>query len=109
MKMRLFTKTRVTIALLLMASLAHADQTGPATSAGPGRIVCKGGTMCELGIGTPATLKFQINVEALTAEDKDRLSKQCNPGGKTPCIVTVEGTEMSDPMKVKAAKIKWYN
>ena len=86
--------------------LAHAQQ--PAASAGPGRITCKTATMCEVGIGTPVKLKFQVNVEALSAEDKDRLSKQCKPSGKTPCIVTVQGTEMGDPMKIKAAKITWY-
>ncbi len=95
--------------LLLASPLARSQQTGPSTSAGPGRITCKSATLCELGIGTPAALKFQINVDALPAEDKDRLNKQCKPDGKTPCIVTVQGTEMGDPMKVRAAKISWYN
>jgi hypothetical protein len=94
-------------ALLLVAPLAHAEDF--ATSAGPGRMICKGGKMCELGIGDPVSLKYQINVEALTADDKDRLSKQCKPNGKTPCVVTIDGTEMGDPIKLKAAKIKWYN
>jgi hypothetical protein len=31
------------------------------------------------------------------------------PADKTLCIVTVLGTEMDDPMMVKAAKIRWYN
>jgi hypothetical protein len=64
---------------------------------------------CEVGIGTPVKLKFVVNVEALPAGDKDRLNKQCKPTGNTMCIVAVQGTEMSDPMKVKATKITFYN
>jgi hypothetical protein len=107
--MRLFTLGAAAM-LLLAPQLARA-QTAPGTtvSAGPGRITCKTATICEVGIGTPVSLKFQVNVQALPVEDKDRLSKQCKPGGKTPCIVTVVGAEMGDPMKVKAAKITWYN
>ncbi len=104
--MRLFTMAG---ALILAATPIHAEQPGPATSAGPGRIICKTAAKCELGIGTPPALKFQINAEALPDDDKARLSKQCAPSGKTPCVVTVQGTEMGDPMKVKAAKITWYN
>ena len=53
-------------------------------------------------------MKFQVNVEALPAADKERLAKDCKPNGKTPCIVTVVGTEiLGDPMKVKGATIKW--
>jgi hypothetical protein len=94
---------------LLAFPLAHAQQPGPATSAGPGRITCKTATTCEVGIGTPATLRFLVNVEGLPSEDKDRLGKQCKPSGKAMCIVTVQGTEMGDPMKVRATKITWYN
>jgi hypothetical protein len=106
--MRLFTLASAA-ALLLATPLAHAQQPGPTTSAGPGRITCKAATTCEVGIGTPVKMKFQVNVEALPAADKDRLTKDCKRNGKTPCIVTVQGTEMGDPMKVKAAKITWFN
>jgi hypothetical protein len=105
--MRFLSLTGVmTVALLAMP---RADAQQPAASAGPGRITCKTATMCEVGIGTPVKLKFQVNVEALSPEDKDRLDKQCKPSGKTACIVTVQGAEMGDPMKIKAAKITWYN
>jgi hypothetical protein len=53
--------------------------------------------------------KFQINVEALLAPDKDRLAKDCKPNGNAPCIAAVRGTEMGDTMKVKAATITFYN
>ena len=104
--MRLFP---LAAALLLASPLAYAQQPSPAATAGPGRITCKTATACEVGIGTPVKMKFQVNVEALPTADKDRLAKDCKPNGKTPCIVTVTGTEMGDPMKVKAAKISWFN
>jgi hypothetical protein len=112
--MRLFTLAGVAVALILAVPQVQVQvqaQTtpGPATSAGAGRITCKTATLCEVGIGTPVSLKFQVNVEALPDADKDRLRKQCRPNGKTPCIVTVQGTEMGDPMKLKATKITWYN
>ena len=107
--MRLFILIGAVAAMLSATASPHAEATGPATSAGPGRITCKTAKLCEIGIGTPAALKFQVDVEALPAADQDRLTKQCKPNGKTPCIATVQGTEMGDPMKVKAAKITWYN
>ena len=98
------------LALVLTASMAQAAETpGPATSAGPGRVICKNATTCELGIGSPAKLKYRIDVTALPAEDKDRLTRQCGPEGEKPCIATFDGTEMGDPVKIEAAKIKWYN
>jgi hypothetical protein len=112
--MRLMTPTRVLPALLFTALLfgrtgAYAESPGPATSAGPGKIICKTATSCQLGIGDPAQIKYQINVDALPAPDKERLGKQCTSTGKTPCVATVTGTEMGDLLKVKAAKITWYN
>ena len=117
--MRLMTPTRALPALLFTALLfgtllfgrtgAYAQTPGPATSAGPGKIICKTATSCQLGIGDPAQIKYQINVDALPAPDKERLGKQCTSTGKTPCVATVNGTEMGDPLKVKAAKITWYN
>jgi hypothetical protein len=112
--MRLMTPTRVLPALLFAALLfgqtgAYAQTPGPGTSAGPGKIICKTATSCQLGIGDPAQIKYQINVDALPAPDKERLGRQCTSTGKTPCVATVTGTEMGDPLKVKAAKITWYN
>jgi hypothetical protein len=109
MKMRAFTLAGALTALLIAAPLAQAQQPGPATSAGPGKITCRSATSCQLGIGDPAQIMYEIDVDALPAADKERLGKQCAPDGKTPCVVTVQGTEMSDPLIVKAAKITWYN
>jgi hypothetical protein len=107
--MRLFTLTSAMAALLLASPPAHAQQPGPTTSAGPGRITCKSAAVCVVGIGDPATIKYQVDTAALPEADKDRLSKQCKPNGKNPCVVTIVGTENGDPLKVKAAKITWYN
>jgi len=107
--MRLFTLAGAVTLLALPAPLSQAQPAGPATTAGPGRIICKSAASCVLGIGTPATLKFQVDTSGLPGADKDRLGQQCKSSGKTPCVVTVQGNEMGDPMKVKAASIKWYN
>lgn len=97
----------LTITLGLMPVLAHADA---ATSAGPGRVICRSATRCDLTIGDPAQMHYKIDVTGLPDADKDRLSKQCTPHGKTPCVATVTGTETGgDAMKVKAATIKWFN
>ena len=93
---------------LVFAAAAAAQATGPATSAGPGRITCGSATACELGVGVPAKMKYRIDTAALPAADKDRLTKQCTAKAP-PCVATVQGTEMGDPMKLKAASIKFYN
>ena len=107
--MRLLTLTGAVTALLLAVPLAEAQQASPVTSAGPGRITCKPKALCVLGIGDPATIKYQIDIAALPDADKDRLTKQCAPSGKTPCVATVQGTTGDDLMKVKATKITFYN
>ena len=86
------------------ASWAQTPTT--ATSYGPGRIICRGATSCELDIGAPASLKYHIDASALAAADKDRLTKQCTAKGE-PCVATVTGTEAKNV--VKAASIKFYN
>jgi hypothetical protein len=92
---------------VLLAIPAEA-QSVPSTSAGPGRIICRSAAACELGIGTPAKLRYQINATGLADADRARLTKSCTAKA-APCIVTVEGTEMGDPIKLKATKITWYN
>jgi len=106
--MRLLMSALPAALLLTLIQPAHAQTPGPAASAGPGRITCQTAKACVLGIGDPAKIKYQINPEALPDTDKQRLA-QCKPGGKTPCVATVQGTEMGDSLKVKAAKITWYN
>ena len=101
--MHLLSPTRA----LTAALPAHARQ--PATASGPGRITRETATMCEVGIGAPVNLKFQVSVEALAGEDKERLSRRCKLSREMPRIVTVRGDEMDDPMTIKAAEITLYN
>ena len=107
--MRVLTTGSAVVALIFAVPIAVAQPPGPETSSGPSRITCRGGTMCVPGIGDPAQIGYQVDVGALPATDKDRPSKQCAVGGGTPCVVTVQGTEMDDPLKVKAMKITGYN
>lgn len=95
-------------ALLALAASAPA-RAEDATTAGPGRIICKSAKACVMGIGSPATMHYQIDASSLPAADIRRLTKSCTAKG-TPCVVTVEGAEdPNDPLKVKAGKITWYN
>ncbi len=101
-------KQLLAVMALFAASGASAwAQAQPAsTSVGPGRIICRGATACELDIGTPPSLRYKIDPSALAAADKDRLTKQCTARG-TPCVATVTGSETASG--VKAASIKFYN
>ncbi len=94
------------LAFVSIAAVPAASAQTQTTSVGPGRIICRSATSCELGIGTPASIKFKIDPSALPAADKDHLTKQCTLKG-TPCIVTLTGTETATG--IKAASIKFYN
>lgn len=84
-------------------------QSPPTTSAGPGRITCRGVASCELTIGTPASMRYRIDTSGLADADKQRLTTACKPSGK-PCVATVEGTEAPGGKGiVKAKTIKFYN
>ena len=85
---------------------ALAQAPAAVASYGPGRIVCRSVTSCELGIGTPASLRYAIDASALPDADKSRLTKECTAKG-APCVATVTGTETKD--LVKATSIKFYN
>jgi hypothetical protein len=102
------SRTAAWLAAIVVGTIGVAwAQTQPAaTSVGPGRITCHGATNCELGIGSPVSLRYKIDPSALAAADKDRLTKQCTAKAP-PCVVTVTGTET--PSVVKAASIKFYN
>jgi hypothetical protein len=79
-----------------------------ATNVGPGRIICRNATSCELDIGTPASLKYRIDPAALATADQDRLIERCTAKG-TPCVATVTGTGTETSTGVKADSIKFYN
>lgn len=88
------------------AATAWAQAQPATTNVGPGRVTCRSATSCLLEIGSPVSLRYKIDPAALTAGDKDRLTKQCTAKAP-PCIATVTGTE--DKSGVKAASIKFYN
>jgi hypothetical protein len=95
------------VMVAMMAGSASALAQGPAAASfGPGRVICRSATSCELGIGTPASLKYRIDPSALPEADRSRLTQQCTAKG-TPCVVTVTGTEAKNV--VRAASIKFYN
>jgi hypothetical protein len=90
----------------MVAGSANAQAQAATTSYGPGRIICRNATSCELGIGTPANLKYRIDPSPLPEADKSRLTTQCT-AKETPCVATVTGAELKNV--VKAASIKFYN
>ncbi|HEY2615781.1 MAG TPA: hypothetical protein VGI78_00435 [Acetobacteraceae bacterium] len=94
------------MAIVSFATIPAASAQTQTTSVGPGRIICRSATSCELGIGTPASIKFKIDASALPTADKDHLTRQCT-AKSTPCIVTLTGTETATG--IKAASIKFYN
>jgi hypothetical protein len=76
------------------------------TSVGPGRIICVSITSCELGVGIPPSIRYDVDISAVSDADKDRLAKQCTANA-APCVATVTGVETETG--VKAASVKFYN
>jgi hypothetical protein len=81
----------------------RAQRAAPET-AGPGRIVCNA-AFCEMGSGARPKERVRIIVSNLPREEIRRLRK-CT-GVAKPCIVTIEGTQQGDPMKIMASDIQW--
>lgn len=96
------------VAASALISLPVRAASGPATTAGPGRIVCRSASQCELSIGTSSAMRYHIDIAALPKAEKERLVRRCKPRQKA-CVATVDGAEMGDPLKVKAESIKFYN
>lgn len=92
--------------MALSGGATWAQSAPAATSAGPGRIICKSATSCTLGVGTPPSISYRIDASALPDADKDRLVKQCTAKA-TPCVATVTGADAG--ALIKAASIKFYN
>jgi hypothetical protein len=93
-------------AAVLWTTAAWAQAQPAPTSAGPGRIICRAATTCELGIGTPPSIRYRVDASALPDSDKARLVKQCTPKA-APCVATVNGAETK--AGIRAASIKFYN
>jgi hypothetical protein len=96
------------LALVLVATVtpAHAQRATPA-SVGPGRIVCNA-AFCELSLGdSPKQQRIRVIASRLPEDDTRRLRK-CT-GVSKPCVVTVDGIEQGDPMKILATRIVWQD
>ena len=91
------------LVLAAVAGSAEAQRAAPAT-AGPGRIVCNA-AFCEMGSGARPKERIRIIVSNLPQEEIRHLRK-CT-GVAKPCIVTIEGTEQGDAMKIMASEIHW--
>lgn len=82
---------------------ADAQRAAPA-SVGPGRIVCNA-AFCEMGSSARPRERIRVIVSNLPQDELSRLRK-CT-GVAKPCIVTIEGTEQGDQMKIMASNIRW--
>jgi hypothetical protein len=90
---------------LATSGIAHAQRAAP-TTIGPGRIVCNA-AFCELGIGDHPRLRYRVIASNLPEAEIRRLRK-CT-GVAKPCIVTVDGIEQGDQMKILATRIIWQD
>ena len=79
------------------------QRAAPAT-VGPGRIVCNA-SFCEMGSGARPKERIRVIVSNLPPDEIRRLRK-CT-GVAKPCIVTIEGTQQGDLMKIMASAIHW--
>jgi hypothetical protein len=93
-------------AAALCGSTSWAQAQPAPSSAGPGRIICRAANSCDLGIGTPPSIRYKIDASALPDADKTRLVKQCTAKA-TPCVATVTGADAKGV--IKAASITFYN
>jgi hypothetical protein len=101
-------KTVLWSAMIIAVAVGSGAQGQPApTTIGPGRVVCRSATSCELEIGTPPSIRYQIDPSALAAADKERLTKQCTPKAAA-CVASATGTETKGG-GMKLATIKFYN
>jgi hypothetical protein len=91
---------------LLSAPVSAQMVGGRAASIGPARIVCNA-SFCQMGSGARPKERFRVIVSDLPKEEIHRLRK-CT-GVAKPCIVTIEGIEQSDAMKIMATGIHWQD
>jgi hypothetical protein len=82
---------------------ADAQPAAPET-VGPGRIFCTA-AFCEMGSGARPKERVRVIVSNLPQSEIRRLRK-CT-GVAKPCIVTIDGTQQGDAMKVLASSIHW--
>lgn len=79
-------------------------QPGTVATVGPGRIVCNA-SFCEMGSSARPKERVRVIVSNLPREEIRRLRK-CT-GVAKPCIVTIEGPQQGDLMRIMASAIHW--
>jgi hypothetical protein len=84
---------------------AQAQRAAPAT-VGPARIICNA-SFCEMGSGARPQERVRVVVSNLPSDEIHRLRK-CT-GVAKPCIVTIQGTQQGDAMKIMASSIQWQD
>ena len=95
----------VAVAVVASAATGYAQRAAPVT-VGPGRIFCNA-AFCEMGSGARPNERVRVIVSSLPQEEIHRLRK-CT-GVAKPCIVTIQGTQQGDVMKIKADGIRWQD
>jgi len=93
------------LVLLAAAVTAQAQRAAPAT-VGPERIICNA-SFCEVGSGARPKERVRVIVSNLPQDEIRRLRK-CT-GVAKPCIVTIQGTQQGDAMKILANAIQWQD
>ena len=102
---QLIQRSLLSLGFTAVAWITTADaQTAAPATVGPARIFCTA-AFCEMGSGARPKERVRVIVSNLPQEEIHRLRK-CTGVGK-PCIVTVDGTQQGDPMKILANAIHW--
>jgi hypothetical protein len=92
-------------ATVTLTATADAQRAVHAT-AGPGRIICNA-AFCEMGSPVRPKERIRIIVSNLPRDEIHQLRK-CT-GVAKPCVVTIEGTQQGDQMKIMASDIHWQD
>jgi hypothetical protein len=100
-----FVLGAVGFAAVTCVATAEAQRAAPAT-VGPGRIVCNA-AFCEMGSSARPKERIRVIVSNLSQDEIRRLRK-CT-GVAKPCIVTIDGIQQGDTMKVLASTIRWQD
>ena len=92
------------LATAALPAIARGQGAADPTTVGPGRIVCNA-AFCEMGSGARPKQRVRVIVSNLQPDEIHRLRK-CT-GVAKPCIVTIQGTQQGDALKIMATGISW--
>ncbi|WP_428531364.1 hypothetical protein [Rhodopila sp.] len=89
-----------------LPAIAQGQRAADPVTVGPGRIVCNA-AFCEMGSSARPKQRVRVIVSNLPFDEIHRLRK-CT-GVAKPCIVTIQGTQQGDALKLMATGISWQN